>query len=80
MTIFHSTPTLLLMLAAVILTVCGARLKKGRVLSFFGGLFGAAAIVADLVDGGSLRECLLLALALLLASIALRRPGGEGTA
>lgn len=76
MAILHSLPTMLLFGAAVILTAWGA-VKRGRVLPFFGGLLGAAAVVADLVDGGTLREALALVLALLLLSL-LPRSRGKG--
>lgn len=52
MAILHSLPTMLLFGAAVILAAWGA-VKRGHVLPFFGGLLGAAALVADLVDGGT---------------------------
>lgn len=76
MAILHSLPTMLLFGAAVILTVWGAG-KRGHVLPFFGGLLGAAAVVVDLVDGGTLREALALVLALLLLSL-LPRNRGKG--
>ncbi len=74
MTIFHSLPTMLMLVAALILTGLGA-VKRGRVLSFFGGLLGAAAMTAALMDGGTLKECLVCALALLLLSLL---PAGRG--
>lgn len=68
MTIVQSPLTVLPLLAAVLLTVCGASLKRGHALSFFGGLCWAAGTVSALVEGAALDEVLIVTLVLLLVS------------
>lgn len=68
MTIVQSPLTALPLLAAVLLSVCGASLERGHTLSFLGGLCWAAGTVSALVEGASLDETLVVTLALLLVS------------
>ena len=68
MTIVQSPLTALPLLAAVLLGVCGASLKRGHALSFLGGLCWAAGTVSALVEGAPLDEVLIVTLALLLVS------------
>lgn len=72
MTIFLSLPNGLLFFTAAGLTFWGARVKNGSVLSFFGAMAGALAVLSFLVEGGDLMGCLLYALVLVLLS------GGKG--
>lgn len=75
MNMLHSIPAMLLFAAAAILTLWGPWTKRGGVLTFFGGLAGAAGLLAALVDGATLREGLACVLVLLLLSLR-RRKGG----
>lgn len=68
MTIVQSPLTALPLLAAVLLGICGASLKRGHTLSFLGGLCWAAGTVSALVEGVPLDEVLIVTLALLLVS------------
>ena len=63
--ILLETPQLWPVLAALVLTLAGAVLKRA-VLSYAGGLCWAAASVLGLVQGASLTEILIFTLVLLL--------------
>ena len=67
MTLFQS-PVGLLLLAALGLTLLGAGLKKGHILSFLGGMCYAAGVVWLYLDGGTTQEVLLVTMVLLAAS------------
>ena len=77
MTIFQSPLTALPLLAALLLSVCGASLKRGHILSFLGGLCWAAGTVSALVEGAALAEVLIVTLALLLATTGFWRGAGR---
>ena len=77
MTIFQSPLTALPLLAAAVLSVCGASLKRGHILSFLGGLCWAAGTVSALVEGAALDEVLIVTLALLLATTGFWRGAGR---
>lgn len=80
MTVFQSPLTMLLFAAAVILTVLGAGLKKGQILSFFGGISFAACIIFAFIAGAAMQEMLILTMILLGISLLCMkwRRGGEG--
>ncbi len=66
-------PMAALYLAAAVLGLLGARLERGRVPAFLGGLSWAAGTVCALVEGAGLDELLCATLALLLVSTGLGR-------
>ena len=68
MAIVQSPLAVLPLLAAAVLGICGASLKRGRTLSFLGGLCWAGGTVSALVEGAALDEVLIATLALLLVS------------
>ena len=69
MILFHSLPTLLCLLAAVLLTVWGTAVKKSAALYLAGALCTAGAVVFALVDGANLHETLGYLLFILLVSL-----------
>lgn len=73
MKLFHSPTALLLFAVAAVLIWCGVGWKKGHILSFFGGLCFALGSVAALVDGVTMQEILLVAMALFFVSQRQRR-------
>lgn len=75
MTLFQSPATLLLFLAALVLTLLGMGLKKGHTLSFFGGLCFAGCVVWAYLDGGTTQEVLILALMMLIPTLWRRGDG-----
>lgn len=68
--ILFQTPATLLFLASAALVWCGTGGRKGHILSFLGGLGFALGCVWALVDGASLQELLLAAMAMFLLSMA----------
>lgn len=68
MILFHSPLTMALLIAAICLVLIGAFVKKGHVLSFFGALSCAAAVLSGLLSGAAWQETLLYALLTLAAS------------
>lgn len=68
MTLFSSPPTMLLFLTAAGLIAWGTYGKGGHVLSFLGALAGMATVLAALIDGAGMKECLLYLLVWLLLS------------
>ena len=76
MLMLSSPGALLLYLAALLLTLLGAVLKKGSVLSYFGGFFWVFGTLAALWAGCDLREILVPTLLLLLLSRLGRREEG----
>lgn len=75
MNMLYSMPTVLLFAVAIILSLWGSLAKRGGVLSLFGGIAGAAGLLAALVDGATLREGLICVLILLLLSLYGRKGG-----
>ena len=75
MTVFQSPLTMLLFAAAVILTALGVVLKKGQILSFFGGLSFSACIVSAFVAEATMQEILILAMLLLGVAVLCAKAG-----
>lgn len=67
MTILY-TPAAPLFLAALALAILPRLFKKGRILTYIGGLFWAVGTVIGLVDGASMTEVLVITLLLLTAA------------
>ena len=78
MAIVRSLPTMLLLTAAVLLTLLGGRGRGGDVLSFFGGLLWCAGLVCALVAGAGLEELLVCVLAAAVLSQVRREGRGGG--
>ena len=79
MILFHSPLAMALLIAAILMVLIGAFVKKGYVLSFFGAVSCAGAALTGLLSGGSWQEALLYVLLTLAASSAsLLHEGGRG--
>ena len=77
MVILSSPAAVLLVLAAVLLTLTGIHIKKGLVLTYVGGFLWAAGTLAALYAGAPLRE--LLPVTLLLLTVSALPGREEGT-
>ncbi len=77
MTLLHSLPALLSMIAAILLTLWGSVSKSGSVVRFAGALCGGFAVVWALIDGALLQEALLYMMVLLLLSLRAQRPSSS---
>lgn len=77
MILFHSPLTVALLIAAAMLVLIGAFVKKGHVLSFFGALSCALAALSGLLSGAEWQEALLYVL-LTLAVSSLPKLTGRG--
>jgi membrane protein implicated in regulation of membrane protease activity len=80
MTLLHSLPALLSMVAAVSLTLWGTIAKNGFALRFAGALCAGSAVVCALVDGAALQETLIYMMVLLLLSLCAQRPAASDEA
>ena len=68
MILFHSPLTVALLIAAAMLVLIGAFVKKGHGLSFFGALSCALAALSGLLSGAEWQEALLYVLLTLAVS------------
>lgn len=73
MVLFHAPLPTLLLLAATAVTALALCLKQRTPLPYLGGLLWAAGSVALLVEGGSLKEVLVIVLVLLILTSLERR-------
>lgn len=78
MTLFQSPVAAVLFIGALLLTLLGACLKKGHILSFFGGLCYAGCVVCIYLADGTTQEILVLAMLPLCVSQLPLRKRGEG--
>lgn len=78
MTILSSPVTILIFVAAAVLTAVSACVKKLFWLQYIGGFVFAAGVVAALVSGCGLQEIVVVTLFMLLLCAALRKRGDGG--